>query len=277
MQSIEAWDVKHFDRSPIFRPLREAARVLPRMGWPDLASINAMAMNGAARVVNARGERLRFVEQGTKPADFAAQFEPSAFLHGEVPLRPYNWHDLFNALVWMSFPRAKAGLNARHFAALHEQESERSATRDALTHFDEDGVVVTSTDAALLELLRNHQWTALFVERRAEVRENMRIYVFGHALYDKARNPFIGLTGKALLFEVRENVADESIHEETSRIDRLLATHVLNELCLLSPRELAPLPLLGVPNWWPANEDPRFYDNASYFRPARQTARQVHP
>ncbi len=29
------------------------------------------------------------------------------------------------------------------------------------------------------------------------------------------------------------------------------------------------LPVLGVPGWWPANEDEAFYDDASVFRPPR--------
>jgi hypothetical protein len=42
----------------------------------------------------------------------------------------------------------------------------------------------------------------------------------------------------------------------------------------LTPEKLArkpfsPLPLLGVPGWWPANEDPAFYADASVFRPQR--------
>ena len=30
----------------------------------------------------------------------------------------------------------------------------------------------------------------------------------------------------------------------------------------------APLPVLGVPGWWPANESPAFYDDATVFRQA---------
>ena len=37
----------------------------------------------------------------------------------------------------------------------------------------------------------------------------------------------------------------------------------------LVPKPFAPLPLLGVPGWWPANEAPGFYDDAQVFRPLR--------
>ena len=39
----------------------------------------------------------------------------------------------------------------------------------------------------------------------------------------------------------------------------------------LLPR-LCPLPLLGVPGWWPANADPAFYDDASVFRSRPRSA-----
>ena len=34
-------------------------------------------------------------------------------------------------------------------------------------------------------------------------------------------------------------------------------------------RALLPLPVLGIPRWWVANEDPAFYDDAFVFRAAR--------
>ena len=37
------------------------------------------------------------------------------------------------------------------------------------------------------------------------------------------------------------------------------------------PRELSPLPVLGIPGWWPDNERADFYDNTDYFRSGRRT------
>ena len=50
--------------------------------------------------------------------------------------------------------------------------------------------------------------------------------------------------------------------------------------CDLQPSRLAakpfsPLPVLGVPGWWPENADPAFYDDGAVFRPARSTARSL--
>jgi len=43
----------------------------------------------------------------------------------------------------------------------------------------------------------------------------------------------------------------------------------------LQPEKLATkpfllTPVLGVPGWWPANENPDFYGDTSVFRPPRQ-------
>jgi hypothetical protein len=48
-----------------------------------------------------------------------------------------------------------------------------------------------------------------------------------------------------------------------------LAAQALGSSTALTPRALAPLPVLGVPGWWPANEAPGFYDDAAVFRPTR--------
>ena len=39
---------------------------------------------------------------------------------------------------------------------------------------------------------------------------------------------------------------------------------------LQSTRALAPLPVLGIPGWVADNEDPRYYDDTSHFRPGRR-------
>jgi hypothetical protein len=37
----------------------------------------------------------------------------------------------------------------------------------------------------------------------------------------------------------------------------------------LASKPFVPLPVLGVPGWWAANEAPAFYDDVQVFRPAR--------
>ncbi len=254
----------------MFAPLREAGSLLPGLGWPDTRVLDDIADNCGRRVVNANGVRVRFVAQDAKPRKVEDAFEPRAFLRGEVLVRRFNWHDLFNALVWMTFPTAKAALNARHYHALSRRTgANRTAEESALTQFDEDGMIVLSADAGLLDLVRGFRWKTLFWDRREEVKACMRFLVFGHALYEKALRPFVGMTGKALLFDVPERVLGAERPELCAESDRLTALRLWNPEALADPQALAPLPALGVPGWWADNETEGFYDKPAYFRAGR--------
>ncbi|MGQ0578939.1 MAG: DUF3025 domain-containing protein [Betaproteobacteria bacterium] len=268
------WNTDWLTRSAMFAPLRPVAAGLPPIGWPDVEMLNALAEDLGRRIVNAQGMRVRFVPQAPKSKSFDAAFEPRTYLRGEVQVRALNWHDLFNALVWMTFPTTKAVINARHYESMTAAgRGNRPPQRDALTLFDEDGVVVVSSDAALLEPVRAFRWKELFWQRRDAVKAQVRFSVFGHALFSKAMQPFIGLTGKAVLLQVPQAVLelDEAAH--IAELDRRLAMHIWNRERFCRGRELFPLPVLGVPGWWSANEREGFYDDTAYFRPGRrQTA-----
>ncbi len=265
------WTLEWTARSPMFAPLRALGEALPEVGWPDTAVLNALADDCGRRIVNANGQRVRFVAQHEKPRAFEQQFEPRAFLRGEVLVRPFCWHDLFNALVWMRLPTAKASLNARQYQALATQTApRRSPEGDALTQFDEDGVVVLSADDELLDLVREFRWKRLFWDCRERVRARMRFVLFGHAMYEKALAPFVGMTAKALLFGVPERVLALDADSMLREADRLTALHLLQPGSLPSGRALAPLPVLGVPGWWADNESAGFYDDRSYFREGRR-------
>jgi hypothetical protein len=263
------WNTDWLHRSDMFAPLRAVGERLPHIGWPDPNLLSALA-DDAGRVVNAQGLRVRFVAQTPKVKDFEDIFEPRTFLKGEVQVRPLDWHDLFNALVWMTFPTTKAVINARHYESLSGSDAgNRSPVRDALTLFDEDGVAVLSSDAGLLDLVRRFRWKELFWTRRDEVRQRMRFFLFGHALYHKALNPFIGMTGKAVLLRAPDVFAQWPLNLQIAETDRLLAAHVRQRTRMTHGRELSPLPVLGVPGWWAGNEQESFYENAAYFRPGR--------
>lgn len=264
------WNTRWLNGSPMFAPLRSVGEHLPEIGWPNAELLNSLA-DDAGRLVNAQGERIRFVSQAPKSRNFEDGFEPRTYLKAQVQLRALDWHDLFNALVWMTFPTTKAVINARHYEALSAGENgRRQPVRDALTLFDEEGMVVLSSDAGLLDLVRAFRWKELFWTRREEVMARMRFLVFGHALYHKAMKPFVGMTGKAVLLHVPEFVAQLPVHAQVQATDRLLAVHAWDRARMTHGRDLAPLPVLGVPGWWAENEQEGFYDNAAYFRPGRQ-------
>jgi len=177
---------------------------------------------------------------------------------------------LFNALVWMTFPATKAAINGRHYESLKTQSgARRSPVGDALTMFDEDGTVVLSADMELLELLRRFRWKELFWKRRDAVRAGMGFLLFGHAMYEKALDPFVGMTAKSILLHVPRATLSLENNALNEAVDRRVAAYVRNSNKLRRGRSLAPLPILGIPGWWPHNQTGSFYDDTSYFRSGR--------
>lgn len=230
---------------------------------PELAALHLLSAGRDLRT--ASGQRLSFVPP---PLDGMA-YEARIWAHGEVATRPGNWHDFFNALVWLSFPLSKAALNARHAAALAVPANSRGGARDAMTHFDECGVVVVSSDPSLLALLRGFEWKAVFWERRADLHRALRCFVFGHATYEQLLQPFRGLTAKAVLYEVSEDwLRCWSLSAQVADIDQRLAGELAAGLHA-QPRAFQPLPLLGLPGVTPASEDASYYDDCWQFRPGR--------
>src|SRR6478736_4963870 len=94
---------------PIFAALRPSLSRLSGGGFPRHGDLNALANSS---VVSGGGAAIRFVPPAPV-REPAARYEVRIFETGEVQTRPGNWHDLFNALVWLAFPRTKAILNRR--------------------------------------------------------------------------------------------------------------------------------------------------------------------
>jgi hypothetical protein len=255
-------------KSHFFDGVRPVLQELPGDGWPTRVQLNQLATK--YRVTNSLGSPIRFV---APPADAvsAMRYETAIAATGEVPTRD-NWHDLFNAVQWVAFPRLKAAINAQHVRLLTAggtaEATARSGQRDVLTMLDESGVIVASADASLLDLVRRFQWRELFVERRGEVIRNMRFVLAGHGLLEKSLAPFIGITAKAMLLPVDTNTT--TLDADSCALDALAADWLCNESNLCDSRNLAPLPLLGIPSWDVRNESVAFYANTDYFRPGRR-------
>lgn len=247
--------------SPLFEPLHPWLRRLP--GCPDVRAIAQLAE--AEPVFLSNGQRVRFVP----PQGDSMAYECRVWAHGEVETRPDNWHDFFNALIWFAFPETKRAVTSAHVAAMQPDGALRNRMRDFLTHFDECGIVVLSSHPELLELLRAFAWKTLFVERRAEVIAHMRFVVFGHATYEALLQPFRGLTAKAILHEVSDDWLIQPLAQQVSAVDHLLASDLLSGR-YIHPRDLQPLPLLGIPGVTPDNQDPAYYDDTWQFRAGRR-------
>jgi hypothetical protein len=139
------WDPSFFRRSPLFWPIAPAASAFARFErWPEAHEL-ACAFDGEPPV--------RFVpaaplpRRGRTPA--SARYDALITENRTVPTRHACWHDLLNALVWASFPRAKLALHARQHRAIAAQLGEgsrlpgaRTREQDAVAMLDEGGVVM---------------------------------------------------------------------------------------------------------------------------------------
>ncbi len=199
---------------------------------------------------------VRFVPQSALPEGLAYE----AFIRdsGQVPTRE-GLHDFFNALCWMHFPQAKAQLNRLQAAEIARDgvRARRGPVRDAVTVFDENALLIQAPDAIWQALTEHHWHEALLAQRSAWAQ--VRLWVFGHAMLEKLVRPYTSIT--AHLWRVPEGLGGAGL-------DAWLAQDLAP--AKLATKPFSPLPVLGVPGWWPANAAPGFYDDAEVFRPRRQ-------
>ncbi len=258
----------------MFEPLRPAGLAFSKLSdWPTFDDYQrVLAGKGIA---NAAGLPLRFVSQGPKSGKSEDKYEARIYLKGEVQVRSQNWHDLFNVLVWLTFPKAKAALNRRHFLALEEMRSEgrrnRGPTQDALTLFDEGGVIVACSDSRLAQWLVDCKWKGLFWINRDAVIANMKFFLFGHAIYEKALQPFTGVTGRGVIFPIAADFFAAALEWQLQLLDEKLADYLNNPQHFNRTGDLAPIPILGIPGWNTENEREAYYENEAYFRAGRKT------
>jgi len=273
-QTLE-WNKAALLRSPLFAPLHSILTVIETDSFPALQDCNELLAAHHPPITVRSGAPLRFVAQQRGKLPFEAQYEPRGYLAGEVQMREHNWHDLLNALVWLAFPKTKAVLNARHYHALMEERASghtrRGAVRDVNTLFDESGVIVVYADNQLAGLQRNFKWKELFWQRREQVKTSMGFYLFGHGLYEKALQPYVGMTGQGLLLAAEPEFFSWTTTQQLLHLDSLLADYLAMPEHCRSTRDLAPVPLLGVPGWAADNGCAAYYDNTAYFRSGRRT------
>ena len=254
--------------------IRETARRLDFSAGvvPDIASLNRLAASIQPPVTTASGKALRFAVPQTGAATLG--YEARIFATGAVPTRHCNIHDLFNALVWLTFPLTKAALNERHMTAQRavSHSANRTPVQDALTLFDECGVIVASDRPDLLASIAGFQWKQLFWQQRQEIERHMKFFLFGHGLMEQLLNPYVGLTGKAILIAVEPACLRAAPDVARRHIDAACRALIASAGTLSHGRDPVPLPVLGIPGWAPENGAEAYYDNVQYFRRGRRSA-----
>ncbi len=185
----------------------------------------------------------RFVPQAQLPAD--QPYEAFIARSRSVPTRD-KLHDLFNGLIWLRYTPLKWRLNALQAAVIAAQGigPRRGALRDALTLWDENGAWWPDADPELLRLLQQRDWIGLFVTHR-ERWATQGLHIVGHALLEQLSTaPRKGLTAHVL-----------------ASSDPLVLTEAN-----WAGKPFLPMPVPGIPGWWPDQGYPGFYEDAAVFR-----------
>jgi hypothetical protein len=218
-------------RNALFWPLARAARAFE--GYADFPPVDALVNvfddEPPVRFVPAAPRRRRGAA-----IDAGALYDARITIDRTVPTRFGCWHDLMNALVWGTFPRAKKALHARQHRAVAERltpgsrkmPSKRTPELDALALLDEGGVMVLT-----------HGKDA----RDSSARETI---VFGHAIYESLVLGVAPAVVAAIALPVLDvnqwsscSREDGLMYEETDAVraaDRALAKVIEDETMLRS-------------------------------------------
>ncbi len=275
--AAETWDLSHLSAYPWFEVLSSALRQfdLPAGKSPSIEQYNKVLAQLENPPSNMQGMPIRAVKDNCcSTTSFEEGYEPQIYLQGALTTRTDNWHDFFNFLVWMTFPKTKALLNAQQYQALARRHAqhipERTPLENKLAHFDECGMVVLSTDNNILTQLREHRWQQVFWQQSTELESSTRFIIFGHGLYEKCLHPYIGMTGKALFLTIEAEYLQLDNQQQLLRLDTRLTEELSRVNEEHSQYRLYPLPLLGIPGWHYQHQDEAFYQNKDYFRAKAQ-------
>ncbi|WP_424683179.1 DUF3025 domain-containing protein [Frateuria sp. YIM B11624] len=246
----EAIDPAVFAQSPL-AGWSAYADLLHGPDWPSIEALDARWPPGS---------RERFVAQTPALLADGRHYEQRIAETGAIATRERNWHDLFNALVWLCHPALKRALNAQQVAELAQAgPKRRTRPQCALTHFDEAGVILSLRDPALLPLWDAHDWHGLFWRHRdAWLDGSLELVVFGHALLEHALSPDRLLVGKAIAVVGDARFARDRV-----------ACAIADGRLLRDPQELRPLPLSGIPGWHGDNGSEAFHLTTPCYQPLR--------
>lgn len=245
--------------------------------------LNAYFTKVNLQPISHAGQPLSFTNQSDLPHGVA--YEQFIGDTGKIPTRD-NLHDWFGACIWSAFPKSKAMLNHHHRQHLDDTQhgNGRNRVRDAITVFDENGVILAVSKDAIGRQIAEHlcqfDWVnSLVVPRQFWYRPDAdgqgdthaQAVIFGHALLEQLIYPRKNLCGHTLVVPVDASFFEVSLAERLVILDDCLARRLDEWLSLptATPRDLQPLPVLGVPYFWDTQEMD-FYQDKSVFRDGRK-------
>jgi hypothetical protein len=256
-------------RQPWLAPWRDPGQRVAQAVAAGAALPDALNREQAAQQRMAGCSGIEFVPQSALPP--GQGYEHYMAQTGQCPTRE-NLHDFFNGLCWLRFPQTKRQINQLHAAELElagagcdigngngngATPPPRGPVRDALTVLDENAAFLIAPPP-LWQALEARDWQRLFIELRP-LWADAQLVLFGHALLEKLVSPRKPITAHVY----RAQPALQSLEA----LDAWVAADLSAER--LAAKPFVPLPVLGIPGWWPENENVSFYDDAQVFRPRR--------
>ncbi len=238
VRNATRYDPRFAARSPLMWPLERAAgRLREYDDFPPPPALDRV-FEGEAPIHFVTGSpRSRRRRRG--PLEVDAMYDARITLDRCVPTRARSWHDLLNALVWGTFPRAKGALHARQHRAISERlvrgaqklPPTRTREQDALALVDEGGVIVLTSDASFASAAlreRADQLHAMIASGAVDA------VIFGHAVYESLVFGIAPAAVAAILVGREPSEAD-LIREADAALARVLADksrlHSPAELC----------------------------------------------
>lgn len=278
--TLNTWQAEFYSASGLFNPIIPAFKAMnyQKLEWPALKEYHSLINSHSPIIKNDLTLPIQFVNQAHDCSIFEDQYEPRIYLKGEVQTRLKNWHDFFQVLVWKTFPKTKVLLNSLHYQsstkrlALDNTNKQRTPLENFITLFDECGIVIVSHNTELLNMIKEFRWEDLFWGNRDAFNSEIACFTFGHAMYEKAINPYIGMTANAILIQTESAFFETTEERKLEQIDTFVHS-TINKTRAHTPDLkglLTPFPILGVPHWHKANHEKHFYLNDKYFRKKRQ-------
>lgn len=252
------WDpyfYRHFPGYESILPFWKSLAVHFIQDWPAVVDYNEMAKQN--------GCFLRFVLQQRQ-----MYYVEEIYHSRTIPMRPNLWHDFFNNVSWLVFPRLKWAIVQKYYQE-NSNRAFRTPRQNLLTQLDECGMIFCSDQMNLFDYIHQTRWKELFADRKQLLNHGLPIIV-GHGIMEKALSPYVGMTAKTLFLQVPRSFFDLNSSQQLAYVDEQIAQYIMDDTFPVFPKNLAPFPVLGWPGWYCENENPRFYENSDYFRTTDQ-------
>lgn len=222
--------------------------------WPSVARIGEVL--AACGVTNVAGTPLRTELQPPKPRRAAPGalrrrdelYDARIDGEGVLPTRARSYHDLFNALVWASFPRTKAAISARQHAiwrrtlpqTFHRLPSARTREQDALAMLDEGGLVLVTSPEQEAEVASLVADGALDVLEARAREGTLAGVIVGHAVYEHFVSASGPVRAATVVLSLRAPLAEPGL---VGRVDAALAAQVNDPARFCAPPTAAGIPV----------------------------------